>query len=263
MTPLSPKSADRAKSGARRQFDAWATAYDRSILNKLLFRPSYLLMLEEVARWLRERSAAGVESDRPFRLLDVGCGTATFAALLRGTGWPVEVLCMDYSFNMCATALAKLSAAMFRPSRQCVVSAAGSGLARTSPVNDAPFTTTSESMETPVVVNADSEHLPFDDQSLDVITCANSFHHYPRQSGVVREMRRVLKPGGRLILLDGFRDNCIGWFVFDVMVTGIEKNVHHATWRELDAMFHDAGFVRVERRRRGVIAPILATIGTR
>ena len=37
------------------------------------------------------------------------------------------------------------------------------------------------------------------------MTCANSFHHYPHQDLAVREMRRVLRPGGRLILVDGYR----------------------------------------------------------
>lgn len=263
MTSSAPDPVDHAKSGARRQFDAWAAAYDRSILNRLLFRPSYLLMLDEVARWLRERSDAGVSAHKPFRLLDAGCGTATFATLLRGTGWPLEVLCLDYSFNMCAAARAKLSVASFTSSGENTLGVAGVGDTPSGSVDGALTAITLETCRRTAVLNADSEHLPFDSQTIDVITCANSFHHYPRQARVIQEMHRVLRPGGRFILLDGFRDNCIGWFVFDVVVTGVEKNVHHATWRELDAMFRDAGFTRVDRRRQGVIAPVLATIGTR
>ena len=42
--------------------------------------------------------------------------------------------------------------------------------------------------------------------TFDIVTCANSFHHYPHQDRAVDEMRRVLKPGGRLMLVDGYRD---------------------------------------------------------
>ena len=34
----------------------------------------------------------------------------------------------------------------------------------------------------------------------------------------VVEMHRVLKPGGRLMLVDGYRDAPWGWFIYDVCV---------------------------------------------
>ena len=55
-------------------------------------------------------------------------------------------------------------------------------------------------------VRGDSERLPFESGSFDIVTCANSFHHYPRQDRAVAEMRRVLRPGGRLMIIDGYRD---------------------------------------------------------
>ena len=33
-------------------------------------------------------------------------------------------------------------------------------------------------------------------------------------------MRRVLRPGGRLMIIDGFRDNAIGWVVLDIITAG-------------------------------------------
>ncbi len=112
-----------------------------------------------------------------------------------------------------------------------------------------------------MVLAGDSEQLPFGDGTFDVVTCANSFHHYPRQQAVVREMRRVLRGGGRLILVDGFRDNVVGWFVFDAVIGRIEQDVHHATWREIDGYFSQAGFARIHRRKTSRLFPIVATTG--
>lgn len=48
----------------------------------------------------------------------------------------------------------------------------------------------------------DCENLPFDPESFDVITCSMSFHHYPHPVDFLRSCKRVLRPGGRLIIRD-------------------------------------------------------------
>src|SRR5262249_58179738 len=48
----------------------------------------------------------------------------------------------------------------------------------------------------------DAEHLPFDDGSFDTVVCALSLCTIPSPEAAVAEMRRVLAPGGRLLLLD-------------------------------------------------------------
>jgi ubiquinone/menaquinone biosynthesis C-methylase UbiE len=49
---------------------------------------------------------------------------------------------------------------------------------------------------------ADAEHLPFDDASFDTVTCALALCTIPSPVAAVGEMRRVLAPGGCLLLLD-------------------------------------------------------------
>ena len=49
---------------------------------------------------------------------------------------------------------------------------------------------------------ADAEHLPFDDASFDTVTCALALCTIPSPAAAIGEMRRVLAPGGRLLLLD-------------------------------------------------------------
>ncbi len=47
---------------------------------------------------------------------------------------------------------------------------------------------------------ADGHYLPLADQSVDVITCLISFQYYLEPLRALADMRRVLKPGGRLYL---------------------------------------------------------------
>lgn len=49
---------------------------------------------------------------------------------------------------------------------------------------------------------ADVRALPFRDGSFDIVTCRMAAHHYPRLEDAVREMARVLRPGGRLVVSD-------------------------------------------------------------
>lgn len=48
----------------------------------------------------------------------------------------------------------------------------------------------------------DSEALPFPDNIFDVVYCNDSFHHYPAPMNVLREVHRVLKPGGTFLMGD-------------------------------------------------------------
>jgi SAM-dependent methyltransferase len=111
-------------------------------------------------------------------------------------------------------------------------------------------------------VCADSERLPFADGAFDVVTCCNSFHHYPHQAAAVAGFRRVLRPGGMLVLIDGFRDNVVGWVVFDVFVERIEKHVHHASWSEVRGMIESAGFSKLDQRKLNVLAPLLVSVAS-
>ena len=49
-------------------------------------------------------------------------------------------------------------------------------------------------------VTGDCESLPFHDSSFDAVICTMSFHHYPEPVQFLRNVRRVLRPGGRFIL---------------------------------------------------------------
>lgn len=108
----------------------------------------------------------------------------------------------------------------------------------------------------------DSEHLPFASRMFDAVTCANSFHHYPDQRAVVREMFRVLRPGGRLLVVDGFRDNLVGRIMYDVIITHVEGDVWHRDALDMRDLMRSAGFRSVSQDKRAqALFPILLTRG--
>lgn len=51
-------------------------------------------------------------------------------------------------------------------------------------------------------VEGRSDAIPFEDNSFDVVTCSQSFHHYPDTDKAMQEALRILKPGGLYILSD-------------------------------------------------------------
>jgi ubiquinone/menaquinone biosynthesis C-methylase UbiE len=171
------------------------------------------------------RRIASVAGDRPARLLDVGCGTGVFVARLRQVLPRIKVWGIDLVPDM----LAK-----------------GSERWRRHAGNVQP-------------IQGDSERLPFADGAFDFVTCANSFHHYPHQEQAVAEMHRVLRPGGRLMIIDGYRDAPWGWLIYDVCVASVEGAVHHASSRQFRDMFASAGLRAIAQSVFRGPAPYLLT----
>ncbi|MGI9465071.1 MAG: class I SAM-dependent methyltransferase [Aestuariivirgaceae bacterium] len=98
---------------------------------------------------------------------------------------------------------------------------------------------------------ANAEQLPFDDNSLDVVTSIYLFHEVPPKVRriIAAEFARVLKPGGRLIFMDslqrGDAEN------YDGMLELFPINFHepyYATYtrEDLPKIFVDAGLVPVQ-----------------
>ena len=165
---------------------------------------------------------------QPVQILDIGCGTGIFAERIRESLPNARVVGIDLVRGMLAQGAARWERN------------AGSIFA----------------------VQADSERLPFERGTFDVVTCANSFHHYPHQQRAIAEMKRVLRPQGRLMLVDGYRDRPWGWFIYDVCVASVEGAVHHASARQIRRMCEESGFASSTQTVHRGLAPFLLTEST-
>lgn len=104
----------------------------------------------------------------------------------------------------------------------------------------------------------DAGRLPFKDASFDKLVCTNSFHHYPDHFKALCEMRRVLKPGGLMVLVDPRRDHLFGWAAIDLIenaVFGLEEvRIFSVTqWHQL---LGEAGFSDYRVERGSVLSPV-------
>ena len=98
------------------------------------------------------------------KLLDIGCGT----------GYLIDMLAKNYEAEF--TGL-DLSPEMIKQ-------------ANNKNIKNAKF------------VEGRSDEIPFEDNTFNIVTCSQSFHHYPDTDKAMQEARRVLKPGGLYILSD-------------------------------------------------------------
>ncbi len=57
-----------------------------------------------------------------------------------------------------------------------------------------------------------SDNLPYDDGGFDVVTCVQSFHHYPQPEKAMAEAYRVLRSNGLYILSDTGYSGLPKWF---------------------------------------------------
>ncbi|WP_433825879.1 class I SAM-dependent methyltransferase [Actinoplanes sp. CA-015351] len=96
----------------------------------------------------------------------------------------------------------------------------------------------------------DAENLPFADASFDTVVCALSLCTIPHPRAAVLEARRVLVPGGRLLLVDHIASHWppvrAGQWLFEQIT--VPTAGEHFTRRQLP-LVQEAGFTIVETQR--------------
>lgn len=118
---------------------------------------------------------------------------------------------------------------------------------------------------TATLLEVDAQRLPFDDASFDTVVCALALCSIPDPAAAIREMRRVLVPGGTLLLLDHVASSWppLRWAQRLVELGSVPFAGEHFTRRQRP-LVEAAGFTidEAERLKAGTIERIRATRGS-
>ncbi len=144
-------------------------------------------------------------------VLDIGCGIGGLLAELRSRGCGQHHLGIDLSAGMLGVARARL--------------------------NDGGV----------LVARGTAQALPLTSATVDVACCMNAFHHFPDQPAALREVCRVLRPGGTFILLDPSTDGLSRktWTLMLDRICDEEGLAVYRGRRELREMLGSAGMTHV------------------
>src|SRR5258708_4555484 len=166
--PEGAQTEMEASRKVREMFTEIAPRYD--FLNHLLS-----LELDRVWRARTARRLRPILQRRDARVLDLCCGTGDLAFALARSG-PARVIGADFSHAM---------------------------LVRANTKREAHGQNTNSDLTVPAgFFEADALQLPFADASFDLVTTAFGFRNLANYENGLREIRRVLKQGGTLAILE-------------------------------------------------------------
>lgn len=144
---------------------------------------------------------------RGARIADLGCGSGVFTELLRRQGY--QSVGLDISPKLVALGRLKYP-----------------GLE---------------------LIEGDAENLPFEDASLDGVLLSGLVHHFPDPRRLAREVKRVLKNGGRFVAFDPNRLNPFMWLYRDRVSPfyssiGVTENERPILAWQIAEVFRNEGF---------------------
>lgn len=78
------------------------------------------------------------------------------------------------------------------------------------------------------LVTSFADPLPFADAAFDLVTCRLAAHHFPDLPGVLYEIERVLRPGGRLLVIDTIapEDDALDEFINEIEAVRDPSHAH-------------------------------------
>ena len=104
--------------------------------------------------------------------------------------------------------------------------------------------------------------MPFESNYFDYVVCMNSLHHHPDPKQSLTEMTRVLKPGGVMIIMDGFVDSVVRKALSRAAnIIRKEGKVQRFKREELQRIFCNLGYESI--RQQTFLFAILITCGTK
>lgn len=178
-----PHAVADKRRRVRQMFAAIAPSYD---LNNRLHS------LWQDQRW-RKRAVKLAQVKASDHVVDVACGTGDLTSLFAQRLWeladeqlrPQQVLGIDFTFEMLPIAARK-------------VDSVRAGL-RSTDYDPMP---TLGGWRTTGWINGDAQSLPLPDASCDVVSIAFGIRNVQDPLAAMREFHRVLRPGGRVIILE-------------------------------------------------------------
>jgi SAM-dependent methyltransferase len=169
--------------------------------------------------WMMNQRHAGVTQwglthvaiEKDFAILDVGCGGGKTIQKLAAIASDGKVSGVDYSETSVAVA------------RQVNAAAIAAGRV--------------------TIEQASVSRLPFPDGTFDLVSAVETHYYWPEPVDDLREIRRVLKPGGRVVLIaETYKDERFGAFLILPMKL---LRARFQTLREHGELLTAAGFVDV------------------
>jgi demethylmenaquinone methyltransferase/2-methoxy-6-polyprenyl-1,4-benzoquinol methylase len=206
---------------------------------------NHLLSCNQDVRW-RRRAARVLGVRRGDRVLDLCCGTGDLAFEILRREPQCAIIAADFALPMLQLAALKNPQSAIRDLQ---------------------------------LINADALNLPFADASFDAATCAFGVRNFEDTERGLRELHRVLRPGGKLLVLEFMRPQSAlaqkGFGAFNLVLAPLGKKIsgHPTAYRylpqsvggfytrgEFARLLHRAGFndVRKFEHSGGVATSFLA-----
>ncbi|MDT0160138.1 demethylmenaquinone methyltransferase [Bacillus sp. AG4(2022)] len=191
-----------------------------------------VISFQQHKRW-RKDTMKKMSVQKGQKALDLCCGTADWTiALAEAVGTDGEVKGLDFSKNMLKIGEEKVK---------------------------------SRNLSQVELIHGNAMELPFEDNSFDYVTIGFGLRNVPDYMQVLREMNRVLKPGGMAVCLEtsqptmfGYKQLYYAYFRYIMPLFGrvFAKSYKEYSWlqesardfpgmKELAAMFESAGFKSV------------------
>lgn len=168
-----------------------------------------------------------ISPDIPLRILDAGCGDGInllgLSNMVHAQGWNAQLFGVDYN-------PLRLERASKLPS--------------VKEVHQSPLNT-----------------LPYVDGSFDAVLCNQVLEHIPQDKEVLQELKRVIRPGGMLILGVPNEGCTLAWLRNHVMQRSILQTTDHVnfyTEKTVSKLLTDSGFCILNINKAGFFLPHLA-----
>lgn len=189
-----------------------------------------VISFQQHTRW-RSDTMKKMNVQKGSKALDVCCGTADWTiALAEAVGSSGEVIGLDFSKNMLKIGQEKV-----------------------------------QHLDQVKLIHGNAMELPFPDNSFDYVTIGFGLRNVPDYLQVLKEMYRVVKPGGMVVCLETSHPTVIGFkqlyylyfrFIMPLFGKLFAKSYQEYSWlnestrnfpgmKELAEMFRHAGFTKV------------------